>query len=47
MELIWAIIGHHLQKQSKVTAEKRNKDTKRFVEFQPGEKVLILRVPKP
>jgi hypothetical protein len=47
MELIWAIIGQHLQKQSKITAEKKNKDIKRFIEFQPGEKVLILRVPKP
>ena len=25
----------------------KNKDIKRFVEFQPGEQVLILRVPKP
>ena len=43
----WAIIGQHLQKQSKITAENKNKDIKRFVEFQPGEQVLILRVPKP
>ena len=47
MELIWAIIGQHLQKQSKIITEKKNKDIKRFVEFQPGDKVLILRVPKP